>query len=217
MNERVPSAVAVVSSLVIIAYACTTTQTTTNSNPSPTGGVATNAQGASGGPGGRGGFRGPLTDSARRVRDSLSSARRDSGAAMVMRSIAGHENQPAESVFKNIKIFKGVPAGRLVDIMNHGFGRSLGVSCGFCHVPGKWDLDDKEEKNTARLMFAMVQTINSEYISKVPRDSGGPQPMVSCFTCHRGEPRPLGGGGPPPGNRPPGGPPPGSPPSAGGF
>jgi hypothetical protein len=83
-----------------------------------------------------------------------------------MRSIAGHENQPAESVFKNIKIFKGVPAGRLVNIMNNGFGRSLGVSCGFCHVPGKWDLDDKEEKNTARLMFAMVQTINRDYISR---------------------------------------------------
>ena len=163
-----------------------------------------------------------MTDSARRVRDSLNSARRDSGAAMVMRSIAGHENQPAESVFKNIKIFKGVPAGRLVGIMNNGFGRSLGVSCGFCHVPGKWDLDDKEEKNTARLMFAMVQTVNRDYISKVPHDSTGPQPVVNCFTCHRGEPRPLGGGGPPPGNRPPGGPPPGgpspgSPPPGSGF
>ena len=84
MNERVPSAVAVVSSLVIIAYACTATQTTTNTNPSPAGGAV--AQGQAGQPGGRpGGFRGPLTDSARRVRDSLTSARRDSGAAMVLR------------------------------------------------------------------------------------------------------------------------------------
>jgi len=201
MNERIPSAVAVVSSLVIIAYACTSTQTTTNTNPSPTGGVAANAQGP-GGAGGRGGFRGPLTDSARRVRDSLTAARRDSGAAGVLRMIAGRENQPAESVFKNIKIFKGVPAGRLVNIMNNGFGRSLGVSCGFCHVPGKWDLDDKEEKNTARLMFAMVQTINRDYISKVPVDSGGPRPVVNCFTCHRGNPRPMGPEGAPPGPRP---------------
>ena len=67
----------------------------------------------------------------------LNAARRDSASATVLRSIAGRENQPAESVFKNIKIFKGVPAGRLVNIMNMGFGRSLGVSCGFCHVPGK--------------------------------------------------------------------------------
>ena len=200
MKDRVPSVIALASSLVIIGYACATTPTT-NTNPQPTTSVNASGQ-APAGAGGRGGFRGPMTDSARRVRDSLNAARRDSGAAMVLRSIAGRENQPAESVFKNIKIFKGVPAGRLVNIMNNGFGRSLGVSCGFCHVPGKWDLDDKEEKNTARLMFAMVQTINRDYISKVPTDSGAPKPVVNCFTCHRGNPRPMGPEGPPPGPRP---------------
>ena len=205
MSERVPAAIAAVSSIVILVYACTTTPTT---NPSP----ATNpqqpvAQGQfPGGPPGGPGGRMPLTDSARRVRDSLNAARRDSGAAMVLRSIAGRENQPAESVFKNIKVLKGVPAGRLVNIMNMGFGRSLGVSCGFCHVPGKWDLDDKQEKNTARIMVTMVGAINREYLSKVPVDSGNPPATVNCFTCHRGMPRPMGPGGPPPGNRPAGAP-----------
>jgi hypothetical protein len=204
MNERVPAAVAAVSAIVILAYACATAPTT---NPSP----APNAQQPAAGqqmPGGPGGPRVPLTDSARRVRDSLNSARRDSASAMILRSIAGRENQPAESVFKNIKILKGVPAGRLVNIMNMGFGRSLGVSCGFCHVPGKWDLDDKEEKNTARLMFAMVQTINRDYMAKVPTDRGSP-PVVNCFTCHRGNAQPMGPGGPagPPPARPPGAPP----------
>jgi len=192
MTDRVPAAIAAVASIAILAYACATTPAT---NPSPTSNTQV-AQGQAGGP------RVPLTDSARRVRDSVTAARRDSGAANVLRSIAGRENMPAESVFKNIKIFKGVPAGRLVNIMNMGFGRSLGVSCGFCHVPGKWDLDDKDEKNTARLMFAMVQTINRDYISKVPVDSGMPAPVVNCMTCHRGMPHPM-AGGPPPGNRPP--------------
>jgi len=211
MSDRVPAMIAAASSVAILIYACATAPTTTTNNPSP------NANGASAPVmqpaqisigAGQSVQRGPLTDSARRVRDSLTAARRDSGAAMVLRSIAGRENQPAESVFKNIKVFKGVPAARLVNIMNMGFGRSLGVSCGFCHVPGKWDLDDKEEKNTARLMLAMVQTINRDYISKVPSDSGVPRPMVSCFTCHRGNPRPMGPegpggpGGPPPANRP---------------
>ena len=199
MNERVPSVIAAVTSLVIIAYACSTAPTP-STNPAPSG-PATTAQPP--GPGGPGGPRMPLTDSARRVRDSVTAARRDSGAANVLRSIAGRENQPAESVFKNIKIFKGVPAGRLVNIMNNGFGRSLGVSCGFCHVPGKWDLDDKEEKTTARLMFAMVQTINKDYMSKVPSDRGE-QPVVNCFTCHRGNSRPMGPEGPPPNRPPPG-------------
>ena len=51
-------------------------------------------------------------------------ARRDSGQAMLLRQIAGRENLPAESVFKNIEVMKGVPAGRLVRIMNAGFGRT---------------------------------------------------------------------------------------------
>ena len=192
MSERVPAAITIVSSIIIVAYACATAPTATpTQSPAPASQPST--QQMPGGPAGPGGPRVPLTDSARRVRDSVTGARRDSGAAMVLRSIAGRENQPAESVFKNIKIFQGVPAGRLVNIMNMGFGRSLGVSCGFCHVPGKWDLDDKEEKNTARLMFAMVQTINRDYLSKVPNDRGAP-PTANCFTCHRGNPRPMGPG-----------------------
>lgn len=197
MTERVPAAVAAVSSIVMIAYACSTTPTTTKPSASPQ--PVAQAQGAT--PAGPGGQRVPLTDSARRVRDSVTAVRRDSAAAMILRSIAGRENQPAESVFKNIKILKGVPAGRLVNIMNMGFGRSLGVGCGYCHVPGKWDLDDKEEKNTARLMFAMVGTINREYMAKVPNERGSP-PVVNCFTCHRGNAHPPGPPGPPPGNRP---------------
>ena len=196
MSDKVPAAITAVSSIAILVYACATAPTT---NPSPTPNTQPVARGQAG-------QRVPLTDSARRLRDSVTAARRDSGAATVLRSIAGRENQPAESVFKNIKILKGVPAGRLVNIMNMGFGRSLGVSCGFCHVPGKWDLDDKEEKNIARLMFAMVQTINRDFISKVPVDSGTPAPTVNCMTCHRGMPRPMGPDGPRPANRPPGAP-----------
>jgi hypothetical protein len=203
MSERVPAVVAAVSSMILV-YACATAPTTTN--PSPTKQPAAGQQMPGGPPGGPGSPRMPLTDSARRVRDSLNAARRDSASATVLRSIAGRETQPAESVFKNIKILKGVPAGRLVNIMNMGFGRSLGVSCGFCHVPGKWDLDDKDEKNTARLMFAMVQTINRDYMSKVPNDRGA-APVVNCFTCHRGNAHPIGPEGPPPGSRPPGAPP----------
>ena len=201
MSDRVPAAIAVVSAAAILVYACATAPT---SNPNaPVRPVTLPAPIPGGAQGGPGGPRAPLTDSARRVRDSVTAARRDSGAAMVLRSIAGRETQPAESVFKNIKIFKGIPAGRLVNIMNLGFGRSLGVSCGFCHVIDKWDLDDKEEKTTARLMFAMVQTINKDYMSKVPNDRGE-QPVVNCFTCHRGNPRPMGPeGAPPPGARPP--------------
>lgn len=206
MSERVPAAIAAVSSIVILAYACATAPTT---NPSPTPNTqqpVAAGQVPGGAPSGPGGQRMPLTDFARRVRDSITAVRRDTAAAMVLRSIAGRENQPAESVFKNIKILKGVPAGRVVRIMNMGFGRSLGVSCGFCHVPEKWELDDKKEKETARLMFAMVGTINRDYMAKLPNDRAGP-PVVNCMTCHMGNSKPVGPEGPPPGNRPQGAPP----------
>jgi len=193
MSDRIPATIAAISSVAILIYACATAPTTNPSSPARPVTLPAPIGGVQGGPGGP---RAPLTDSARRVRDSVTAARRDSGAAMVLRSIAGRETQPAESVFKNIKIFKSIPAARLVNIMNLGFGRSLGVSCGFCHVIDKWDLDDKEEKSTALLMFAMVQTINKDYISKVPSDRGE-LPVVNCFTCHRGNPRPIGPDGQP--------------------
>ena len=182
MSDHVPAGIAAVSSMLILAYACTTPGKT--STPAPATGQQTATAATMGQR-----PRVPLTDSGRRVRDSLTAARRDSGQAMLLRQIAGRENLPAESVFKNIKVMKGIPAERLVRIMNAGFGRSLGVSCGFCHVPGKWDLDDKKQKETARLMWTMTGAINRDYIAKVATDSGPPQ-MVVCMTCHQGNTRP---------------------------
>ena len=187
MSERVPAGIAGFSSIVILVYACATV-------PAPEPVRATAQQQIGAAPSGTTGPRPrvPLTDSARRVRDSTTAARRDSGEAMLLRRIAGRENLPAESVFKNIKVMKGIPAGRFVRIMNAGFGRSLGVSCGHCHVPPNWDLDDKETKNTARLMWTMTAAVNRDFISKVPTDSG-PPPVVNCMTCHQGMTRPRSG------------------------
>src|SRR2546423_15479554 len=97
MRDRVPSAIALVSSFVIIGYACATTPTT-NTNPQPTAGAGASAQ-APGGAAGRGALRGPLTDSPRRVRDSLHAGRRGRGAAVVLGSSAGRAHIPAAGVF----------------------------------------------------------------------------------------------------------------------
>ena len=60
----------------------------------------------------------------------------DEKVAELAKQIAGKEDQPAETVFKNIKILTGVPAGNLLKIMQIGYSRALGVSCSHCHVPG---------------------------------------------------------------------------------
>src|SRR5437868_6284637 len=118
--------------------------------------------------------------------------------------IAGRENQPAESVFKNIKIFQGQPASRVLRIMAQGFDPALGVSCSHCHVVGEYDKDDKPTKQIARDMFAMVGAINTQYLAKI-KNLRSPNPSVNCSTCHRVQTRPGGGGGPPrPASPPPG-------------
>src|SRR3989442_11785993 len=59
--------------------------------------------------------------------------------------IAGHEQEPAEKVFQDIQLFKGMPAARLLAVMEVGFARSLGVDCTHCHVARAWGKNDKQQ------------------------------------------------------------------------
>lgn len=122
---------------------------------------------------------------------------RDSMMNAVLDRIAGREGMAAESVFKNIKVMKGVPAGRLLRIMNMGFSRSLGVSCKHCHVPGHWADEDKKQKQIARDMMAMVRVINDEQLAKI-KNIQSEHPTVNCNMCHRGQARPGTDGRPAP-------------------
>ena len=110
--------------------------------------------------------------------------------AELTKQIAGKENQPAEQVFKNIQILKGIPAGRLLRIMELGYSRSLGVNCTHCHVVDQWDKDDKPTKPIAREMSKMVQTINNDLLKPI-KNLKGPNPVVNCTTCHRGQIKPA--------------------------
>ncbi|HET8891508.1 MAG TPA: c-type cytochrome [Candidatus Angelobacter sp.] len=90
---------------------------------------------------------------------------------------------PAEQVFKNIQVLKGVPANQVVPAMQF-IGNSLGVECEFCHVRGALDKDDKKAKQTARQMIQMQMAIN--------RDNFKGEREVTCFSCHRGAHDPVG-------------------------
>lgn len=110
--------------------------------------------------------------------------------AAARRTIAGRSDQPAEAVFQNIKVLKGIPAGKLLAIMETGFSKSLGVSCGHCHDGWLFAKDDKPAKQIARDMWEMTHTINTDLLKKVAglkdRD-----PVVNCTTCHRGQLKPA--------------------------
>lgn len=115
---------------------------------------------------------------------------RDSLMNLVLEDIAGRESEPAESVFKNLKVLKRIPAGRLVRVMNFGFGHSLGVPCSHCHIENHWADEDKKTKQVARDMMAMTRRINEELLAKIP-NLRSEHPAVNCSTCHRGERKPA--------------------------
>jgi hypothetical protein len=89
--------------------------------------------------------------------------------------------KPAEQVYKNIQVLKGVPAPRIQGVMAN-LTRWLGVDCAHCHVPDEFEKDDKPAKHTARSMFLMVRRIN--------QDNFGSATPVTCWTCHRGAAKP---------------------------
>ena len=112
----------------------------------------------------------------------------DQMLAELARRIKGRENQPAEEVFKNIQQFKGMPAARLLRVMN-AYTRSLGVNCTHCHVVDEWEKEDKPTKQIARDMSRMVRAINNDLLKNI-KNLKSESPVVNCTTCHRGHTKP---------------------------
>jgi photosynthetic reaction center cytochrome c subunit len=90
--------------------------------------------------------------------------------------------QTAGQRFKNIQIFKDLPATQVDPTMAFISG-SLGVRCNYCHVPNQFDKDDKPQKLAARRMIQMVLDIN--------KGNFNGENAVTCYTCHRGKPTPV--------------------------
>ena len=93
-------------------------------------------------------------------------------------------NSPtAEQAFKNVQVLTGIPVDEFMDTMGM-ISASLGMNCSDCHTndtaPG-WGAfaDETPTKRTARRMMQMVASLN--------KASFGGRPVVSCYTCHRGD------------------------------
>jgi hypothetical protein len=110
--------------------------------------------------------------------------------AELRKRIAGQENEPAEKVFKNVQLLKGMPAARLLRVMELGYARSLGVTCTHCHTPGEWEKEEKPTKQIAREMFAMMTAINSQHLKQI-KNLKSESPTINCTTCHRGQTKPA--------------------------
>jgi hypothetical protein len=131
------------------------------------------AQSPTGGPRGR-----PSRDSVTKLRAIY--------VAKIMQQIAGHENEPAEQVFKNIQVLKGITAAQLVQKMDKQYGEALSWNCTNCHrlaAQGNFASDTSPDKKRARFMQQMTNDINLVQLPKLyPKDT----PQITCATCHRG-------------------------------
>ena len=88
----------------------------------------------------------------------------------------------AEQMYKNIQVLKGTPGAELILSM-HFIRAALGVTCDYCHDERDRSADVKKPKQTARQMMSMMFEINKSTFQ-------GRQ-VVTCFTCHRGNVKPV--------------------------
>jgi len=90
---------------------------------------------------------------------------------------ADMKGKTADVFYKKIEVFKGIPADQIHPAMEY-ITTALGVGCGYCHVIGHFDQDDKREKHVARSMIQMTMAMNNTVFDG--------KREVTCFTCHRG-------------------------------
>jgi hypothetical protein len=118
---------------------------------------------------------------------------------------AGPEAVPAsaapKSGYSNLKVLpRNISSKTLQSIMIDEFEDGLGVGCNFCHAEQKgshrldYASDAKPEKEIAREMMRMTMTINKKYFKLRHPMIGDGALIISCNSCHRGQPRPEGGG-----------------------
>ena len=96
--------------------------------------------------------------------------------------------QLAEEAFKNVQVLKGMTVNEFMETMGF-FSAATLLNCTDCHTQessGSWAryADDTPRKRTTRRMVLMVRDLN--------RSSFGGRPVITCYTCHRGDERPRG-------------------------
>jgi photosynthetic reaction center cytochrome c subunit len=85
---------------------------------------------------------------------------------------------------QNIQVLTGMDTAQLWNYMQR-VSAAMGVSCQYCHDINNYSADSYSQKVSARLMFILVQDLNSQYMVNLPNWRGN---YVQCSTCHYNEP-----------------------------
>ena len=105
-------------------------------------------------------------------------------AVAVLALAASAPGQESEG-FQNLQVLpKDITKQELRATMD-GFADQLDVKCSFCHVSDEYPKDDKEQKQIARRMLALVLFMR-ENSAEYFKDGIDPQ-QINCWSCHRGK------------------------------
>lgn len=101
---------------------------------------------------------------------------------------------PSPADDRNLKVLpRDISSDSLERVMD-GFVTALGVDCRFCHAPKdstrpkvlNYASDANPMKETTRIMMRMTIEMNERYMKQITHASQ----LVTCNTCHRGQPTP---------------------------
>ncbi len=95
---------------------------------------------------------------------------------------------------RNLKVLPLNISGDSLQMVMDEFTEALNVNCAFCHAPKSSDSktldyasDANHIKDITRTMMRMTINMNKEYMQTLPHKN---IQLVTCYTCHRGEPTP---------------------------
>lgn len=99
---------------------------------------------------------------------------------------------------RNLKVLPQDISAEKLDSIMHSYNKALGVDCAFCHAADKnfpsiinYASDEKQLKEDARKMMRMTIQLNKDYFYFDSTQRPEYLKVVTCITCHRGDPMPA--------------------------
>jgi len=99
---------------------------------------------------------------------------------------------------RNLKVLPRDISDEKLDSFMHSYNKALGVNCAFCHTPLKnvpdslnYALDENPKKEDARKMMRLTIQVNKDYFYYDRTKRPEYLSVVTCITCHRGDPMPA--------------------------
>ena len=100
---------------------------------------------------------------------------------------------------RNLKVLPQDISEQALDSFMHSYNKALGVTCDFCHAQDKlvfngglkYESDENPMKEEARKMIRLTIQLNKDYFYFDSTRRPEYLNVVSCITCHRGNPMPV--------------------------